>query len=228
MKFKYFLYVLLFSTISGNVFAQMEEKLGSWYIYNGFLNFSPKVELFFETQLRTYEPVSNTQVFFVRPYLSYNFTPNFQLGLGQEYHVSWNYDENSENKVKSNEYRTTLQGMLFQKIDRVTIQHRYRYEFRFLDQKGNQRTRYRFQLNIPITNKKIVKGVLFTTIGGEFLVNTQKELKLSQTRLYAMVGYQFNNSLNFQFGYMNISFPSQPSNKRLQFLLTQKLFLYDY
>lgn len=228
MKFKYFIYVLLFSTISSNLFAQMEEKLGSWYIYNGFLNFTPKVELFFETQLRTYEPVSNSQIFFIRPYLSYNFTPNFQLGLGQEYHVSWTYNENSENKVKSNEYRTTLQGMLFQKVDRVTIQHRYRYEFRFLDQKGNQRTRYRIQLNIPVTNEKVEKGVLFTTIGGELLVDTQKELKLSQTRLYAMVGYQFTNSLNFQFGYMNISFPSQPSSKRLQFLLTQKLFLYDH
>lgn len=228
MKFKYFIYVLLFSTISSNLFAQMEEKLGSWYIYNGFLNFTPKVELFFETQLRTYEPVSNSQIFFIRPYLSYNFTPNFQLGLGQEYHVSWTYNENSENKVKSNEYRTTLQGMLFQKVDRVTIQHRYRYEFRFLDQKGNQRTRYRIQLNIPVTNEKVEKGVLFTTIGGELLVDTQKELKLSQTRLYAMVGYQFTNSLNFQFGYMNISFPSQPSSKRMQFLLTQKLFLYDH
>ncbi|VAX21949.1 hypothetical protein MNBD_IGNAVI01-1500 [hydrothermal vent metagenome] len=171
--------------------------------------------------------MSNSQIFFVRPYLSYNFTPNFQLGLGQEYHVSWTYNENSENKVKSNEYRTTLQGMLFQKVDRVTIQHRYRYEFRFLDQKGNQRTRYRIQLNILVTNEKIKEGVLFTIVGGELLVDTQKELKLSQTRLYAMVGYQFTNSLNFQFGYMNISFPSQPSNKRLQFFLTQKLFLYD-
>ncbi|NOX64517.1 MAG: DUF2490 domain-containing protein [Chlorobi bacterium] len=130
--------------------------------------------------------------------------------------------------IKSNEYRTTLQGMLFQKVDRIIIQHRYRYEFRFLDQKGNQRTRYRIQLNIPITNEKIEKGVLLTTIGFEFLVDTQKELKLSQTRLYAMAGYQFTNSLNFQFGYMNISFPSHASNERLQFFFTQKLFLYDY
>ena len=74
----------------------------------------------------------------------------------------------------------------------------------------------------------IKKGVLFTTVGGEILIDTQKEFKLSQTRLYAMVGYQFTNSLNFQFGYMNISFFAQASNERLQFLLTQKLFLYDY
>ena len=119
-------------------YAQEEDKLGSWYVYNAFFNFNPKIELFFETQWRTYKPIANTQTLFFRPYFNYNLTTNFQLGLGQEYHLAWTYAEESDDKIKTEEYRTTIQAMLVHKIDRVSIQHRYRYEFRFLDQNGNQ------------------------------------------------------------------------------------------
>ena len=63
-----------------SVSGQEADKLGSWYVYNGFINFSPKLELFVESQLRTWEPISNIQNLFFRPYLSYNFTPDFQFG----------------------------------------------------------------------------------------------------------------------------------------------------
>ncbi len=57
--------------------AQEDYPLGSWYIYNGFFNFSPKTELFFETQLRTWEVVDDPQTFLMRPYFSYNVADNF-------------------------------------------------------------------------------------------------------------------------------------------------------
>jgi len=91
-----------------------------------------------------------------------------------------------------------------------------------LDEAGNQRTRYRIQLGISITDKNMGKGVLFATAGNEFMVDTQKELALSQMRTYAMLGYQFTNTTHFQFGYMYISRPSAPGLHRLQFFLTQR------
>ena len=226
IKLKHFLFALILIASLAKTYGQEGDKLGSWYVYNGFFNFSPKVELFFESQWRTWEPISNTQTLFFRPFISYNFTPNFQIGLSQEYHMNWSYSEISENRGKTEEYRTTLQAMLFQHIDWVSIQHRFRYEFRFLDEKGNQRVRYRLQLGIPISKKKIEKGVFFSTIGNEFMVNTQKELNLSQLRTYAMLGYQLSKSTNIQFGYMYISRPSAENLHRLQFFLTQKFKFY--
>lgn len=207
--------------------AQEENPLGSWYIYNGFFNVSPKVELFFETQLRTWEVISNPQVFFFRPYFNYNVTESFQPGLGLEYHINWSFEDIDGSKLKEEEFRITIQTMLFQKIGRVNVQHRFRYEFRFLDEKGKQRTRYRIQLGIPITKAIIEKGVLFATIGNEFMVNTQPDLNLSQNRSYVLLGYQFNHGLNFQFGYMYIARPDANGRSRLQFFLTQKLYFYD-
>jgi len=207
--------------------AQEDNPLGSWYIYNGFFNLSPKIELFFETQVRTWEVISNPQVFFFRPYFNYNFTDNFQAGLGLEYHMNWTDGFDGEEKIKTEEFRTTIMAMLYQHIGRVSVQHRYRYEFRFLDESGKQRLRYRLQLSIPLSKPKVEKGVWFTTLGNEIMVNTQQEINLSQNRTYAMVGYQITRGLNFQFGYMYIARPDATGWHRLQFLLTQKLFFYE-
>jgi len=51
-----FFFLLIFINTA---YSQAEDKLGSWYIYNGFFYLSPKVELFAETQFRMYEPVRN-------------------------------------------------------------------------------------------------------------------------------------------------------------------------
>ena len=158
--------ILIFSIviISNKSFGQEEDKLGSWYIYNGFFNFTPKFELFVESQLRTWEVVSNSQSFFARAFFNFNLIPSFQFGFSQEYHINWSYAENPDDKLKTEEYRTTLQAILFQSVDKVNIQHRYRYEFRFLDESGKQRTRYRIQLGIPITGEKIKNGVVGTVL----------------------------------------------------------------
>lgn len=220
-----FALVLIFS-VSANLHAQSEDKLGSWFIYNGFFNVNPKVKLFFETQLRTWETFSNPENFFLRPYFNYNVTENFQPGLGLEYHRSWTYAEDPDDRVISNEFRLTLQAMLFQKINRVSIQHRYRYEFRFVDDAKLQRTRYRLQVTVPINNKSVEKGTFFINTFNEFLVDTEPKLSFSQNRFYIAGGYQFTKSLNFQFGYLIIS-RSTTTHNRLQFLLTQKLWFYD-
>ena len=109
----------------------------------------------------------------------------------------------------------------------MSVQHRYRYEFRFWDERGKQRTRYRVQLGIPITKPVVEKGVLFATIGNEIMVNTQPELNLSQNRSFAMLGYQFTAGLNFQLGYMYIARPYDQGWHRLQIFLTHKLYFYD-
>ena len=227
MKIKFFLIICSIVFISNQSFSQEEDKLGSWYIYNGFFNFTPKFELFVESQLRSWEVVSNSQSFFIRAFFNYNLTKSFQLGFSQEYHINWSYAENPDDKLRTEEYRTNLQAILFQAIDRVAIQHRYRYEFRFLDENGKQRTRYRIQLGIPLTREKIEKGVVFATVGNEFLLDTKPKLNFSQNRLYAMLGYQFTSSLNFQFGYMYIARSASQNWHRLQFFLTQKLFFYE-
>ncbi len=222
----YLVIILILMCLTEGI-SQEGEKLGSWYVYNGFFNFSPKFELFAETQIRTWEPVNNIQNFFIRPFFNYNVTNNFQVGISQEYHVSWSFTEMADDRIKTQEYRTTLQGILYQKVGRVSLQHRYRYEFRFLDESGKQRTRYRLQLGIPLSSNVVAKGSWFATLGNEIMLNTQPKFDLSQNRTYGMLGYQFSKNTNLQFGYMHIYRPEEENLHRLQFFITQKLKFYD-
>lgn len=207
--------------------SQEGKELGSWYVYNGFFNFSSKFELFAETQVRTWEPINNAQSFFIRPFFNFNLNKNLQVGISQEYHTNWSYSETSENKINTEEYRTTLQGILSHKINRISVQHRYRYEFRFLDESGKRRTRYRLQLGIPLSKDVATKGAWFATVGNEIMINTKPKFDMSQNRAYCMLGYQLSKSTSFQFGYMYISRPDIDDLHRLQFFLTQKLYFFD-
>lgn len=221
-KFLCLIFFLLTSLLT-KTYSQEGDKLGSWYVYNGFYKITPKFEIFAESQVRTWEPIDNIQNFFARAFFSYSIDKNFQLGISQEYHNSWSYADEFEDKIKTDEYRVTLQGVVTQKISRVSVQHRYRYEFRFLDENGKQRTRYRLQLGIPISAPKIEQGVWFTTLGNEFMIDTAPDLGFSQNRLYGMLGYQISKTSNLQFGYMHIARPNNENLHRLQFFFTQKL-----
>ena len=226
LRKKFSIVFVLFLLISAAANGQSEEKLGSWFIYNGFFNISPKVELFFETQLRTYETFSNPETFFLRPYFNYNITKQVQTGFGLEYHKNWTYDAIPENKVSTEEFRITLQTMLFQKEGRVALQHRYRYEFRYVEGDKLQRMRYRIQATIPLTNKSLEAGTIFLNTFNEIMIDTKPGFNFSQDRIYLAGGYQFNQALNVQVGYLAILRPDIVHH-RLQFFITHKLYFYE-
>lgn len=223
---KKFLLLIIFSAFLGLAYGQSEDKLGSWYIYNGFYKFTPKFEVFLESQLRNYEVLSNPETFFVRPYLTYNLNPNVQPGLGLEYHKSWTYDEIPENKVVSEEFRITLQTMVFQKIGRASLQHRYRFEFRTVDGEALRRMRYRFQVTVPINSNTMSQGTFFANTNAELMIDTNPNLGINQNRLFIASGYQFTDNFNFQIGYLAV-FREATTHSRLQFFLTHKVWFFD-
>ncbi|MBB3700080.1 DUF2490 domain-containing protein [Flammeovirga yaeyamensis] len=207
--------------------AQELPDVGSWYIYNGFYKFSPKFEIFVESQVRTYDVVSDVQSFFVRPFFCYNVKDNFQLAISQEYHHNSPYEPVNPDGQTSSEYRTTLQAITSQKLGRFTLQHRYRYELRSLESGLAQRGRYRAQVGVPISDKTMHQGVFFSTFGNEILIDIDPNTQFSQNRAYAMLGYQMTKSLNFQAGYMYLSRNGTPNEHRLQIFLTHKLAFFD-
>lgn len=223
-KFTGILAVLLLN-INFQVDAQPEDELGSWYIYNGFYKLSPRLELFAETQFRMYEPINNIETFFIRPYLSYYFSKQFNLGFATEFHRAYTFEEDGQEKSGITEFRLTLQGMVFNFIDRTTLQHRYRLEQRWVDGISRQRARYRLQATIPIKAKTISRGVWFINMNNEIMMDLGPALGLSQNRTFLAPGYQFTKSLSLQVGYMLIAKPSANFH-RMQFLLTHKLNLY--
>lgn len=217
------LIVLLFQVEKS--YGQADEYLGAWYIYNGSYYVDPKVELFFETQLRFYKPLSNVEEFFLRPMANYHFSELVFAGLGYSYGNTWTYAENKDEKERNTEHRLILQAGFNHKISSTKIQHRYRFEQRWFESGNRHRFRYRLQATIPINDRVIVKGTFFINVYDEIFINSKPELSFDQNRLYMAGGYQFNKTLNLQVGYLYQS-RATANFHRLQFFLTQKLDFY--
>jgi len=221
---------IILSSISINLFAQdqqesAENKLGAWYIYNGFFEFSPKSEVFIESHIRTWETFSNIENYFFRAYYTYDISKQFQLGISGEWHRFYSYSSNPDNKVITDERRIGLQAMYFHKLGKVKMQHRYRYEFKYRSTGNLQRTRYRIQATVPLFNGEFKKGDFFFNTNYEYLLFTQPIVKTDQHRFFAAFGYQLSDNTNFQFGYF-LQTPEDLVRHRLQFFFTHHLKLY--
>ncbi len=110
-----------------------------------------------------------------------------------------------------------------QEAGKLSIQHRYRLEQRFLENWSEpdevtglrriedgfelqNRMRYRFLLTLPITKDEAGKQKLFATAYNEIFINFGSNIGFNlfdQNRIGSTLGYQFSKDFNFQLGYMN-------------------------
>ncbi len=228
MKLKH-LFLFLVSCVSLDTFGQ--DDVGAWYIYNGSYLLSPKNEIFFETQARLREPLSNKEEIFFRPIFIRHFNSKWNGGLGYTYHLNFSDASTGDNTKFSHENRIILQAQIYTPINRTNIQHRLRLEQRWItyvsdsETEVRQRFRYRLQATVPLGNEKLEAGTFFLNFYNELFINLH-ELSFDQNRLYGAAGYQFTPSTNLQIGYL-FQYKNEQAFHRLQFFITQKLYFFD-
>jgi hypothetical protein len=217
--------------LGATAFAQGDDGLGAWYIYNGSFFTKPNLEFFFEAQFRYREIVSNRQEIFFRPFGIYHFSKTANLGLGYMYDIGY-ADETFDNVQVTNENRILLQLILNTPVDRTKLQHRLRLEQRWIKNKilddtdSRQRFRYRLMAQIPIGSTSFTKGTFFVGVYDELFIDLTGGIGFDQNRFYGGLGWQFSNATNFQLGYLLQSF-SDANHSRLQIWFTQRLNFYD-
>ena len=177
-----------------------ESDIGNWLIYIGNKKVNSKLNLHNEIQYRNYDAIGDLEQLLLRTGLGYTFEDNSSnLLLGYGYIVSENYkDENK--KYAINEHRIFQQFTSSQTISSIKIQHRYRFEQRFVDRDFKQRFRYFVSLNIPLKIKKNTQSYL--SVYNEIFMNTNSPV-FDRNRLYGGFGYNINNNIRVEIGYMN-------------------------
>ena len=178
-----------------------DSNFGNWLIYIGNKKLSEKWNLHNEVQYRNYNAISDLEQLLLRTGLGYTFNErknNVLLGYG--YILSENYLANNTDKVSVNEHRIFQQFTSNQKIGAVGLNHRYRFEQRFVESDFKMRFRYFLGLNVPIT--KIKNNNLYFSAYNEIFLNTASEV-FDRNRLYGGIGYQINSNIRLEAGYMN-------------------------
>ncbi len=182
-------------------FAQ-DSKLGNWIIYFGNKNFAEKFNWHHEVQYRNYNAAGDLEQLLLRTGIGYNLTEkNNNVLLGYGYILSQNYI-NADDKADIHEHRVYQQFITKQKIGRVGLQHRYRFEQRWASSNFKMRFRYFLSLNVPLNNTELTDKTVYLSSYNEIFLNTKANV-FDRNRLYGGVGFKLNSKLKFELGYMN-------------------------
>jgi hypothetical protein len=180
-----------------------ESKLGNWAIYLGNKQLNSKFNLHHEVQYRNYNAVGDLEQLLLRAGLGYNLSENNNnLLIGYGYILSENYIGETNDKVSINEHRIYQQFISKQQFSRISLQHRYRFEQRFVEEDFKLRFRYFLGLNVPLTNKEMIDKTVYFSAYNEVFLNTDADV-FDRNRLYGGIGYRLNKTIRFELGYMN-------------------------
>jgi len=186
------------------VFAwSQDSNFGNWLIYIGNKKLNSKWNIHNEVQYRNYNAIGDLEQLLLRTGVGYNLTENNNnILLGYGYILSENYIGDSDNKNSINEHRIFQQFTTKQKVGKIKLNHRYRFEQRFVEDDFKMRFRYFLGLNIPFQKEENgVKGYYFSAYN-EIFLNTKTSI-FDRNRVYAGIGYHVNKNMRLEAGYMN-------------------------
>jgi len=169
-----------------------------------------------------YNLAGDLQQLLIRTGIGFNLTENNNnILLGYGYFHSQNYIANTDTKIGTNESRIFQQFLTRQVFGRVTIQHRYRIEERFVEADFAMRFRYFLGVNIALNNKTLINNTVYASAYNELFVNAQNTV-FDRIRLYGAMGYVVNANFRFELGYMS-QILQNAHGEQLQVMLINKL-----
>ncbi len=199
---KVLLLLSVFFSISG--FSQ-DSDLGNWIIYFGNKKLNPKWNWHHEVQYRNYNAAGDLEQLLLRTGIGYNLTENNNnVLLGYGFIRSENYVDGLSDKLVVNEHRIYQQFITRQSFGRVSFQHRYRIEQRWIeDLPMRWRFRYFLSFNVPLTKDEMADDTFYASVYNEIFLDTRQGTQFDRNRLYLGIGYKLNKMARFEVGYMN-------------------------
>ena len=181
---------------------------GNWLIYFGNKKIDQKWNWHHELQYRNYNLVGNLEQLLIRTGVGYNLSENNNnLLLGYGFILSEPYLGSTDQKITTREHRLYQQFITKQIFGRVYLQHRYRFEQRFLEDDFIMRFRYFLALNIPINKTKMDAGAVYGSVYNEVFLNAENPV-FDRNRIYGAAGYVFKKNFRMEAGYMSQLLPS--------------------
>ncbi len=187
-----------------------ENDFGNWYIYFGNKQLSDRWNWHHEVQYRNYNFIGDLEQLLLRTGIGYNLSENnHNILLGYGFIRSENYEFGSvDEKMVVNEHRIYQQFISRQKVGPVGLQHRYRFEQRFVEDNFRIRFRYFLGINIPLTKKVMGEDTFYLSAYNEVFLNGQKAV-FDRNRLYGGLGYAFSKNFRVELGAMSQIFESR-------------------
>jgi hypothetical protein len=185
-----------------------DSDLGNWLVYFGSMKIKNGWNWHNEVQYRNYNAIGDLEQLLLRTGIGYNLTENNNnVLLGYGYILSQNYLDGSDEKVNVNEHRIFEQFITRQNTGIVAVQHRYRFEQRFIESDFSMRLRYFLSINVLLNNKEMIDNTVYLSAYNEIFLNTSGNT-FDRDRLYGGIGYRISQVVRLEIGYMNQFLPN--------------------
>jgi hypothetical protein len=183
---------------------------GMWLAYFGDNKINQKIGIHSELQLRNIGLEGYNSTLLVRTGLNCYIKPYAMTSVG----YAFIYNKPNGNHLSApitSEHRIWEQLILRQKTLNLFLEHRFRLEQRFIENKTastsrlDHRIRYRFQALVPMYAIDPRLRHFFFSGNNEVMLNFRDNPAqiYDRNRLFLGLGYQVSPKLNFQMGYMN-------------------------
>lgn len=175
----------------------------------------------------TGNPYHNLNQHIFRPYIHYQMSPLVRFSLMPLGWIGTNRFVNGEVAAFFPELRVSPQVILSQQLNRLRIDHRLRYEFRWLganepiDSKSflyggdfsnslfKKRFRYQIKGSMPLGKEKMEDKTWYLQAYNELMINMGENVPnlniFDQNRVLIGLGYRINQHLTVEMGYMQQS-----------------------
>jgi len=187
--------------------------LGNWLVYIGSKKVHDRWNVHHEVQYRNYNPIGDLEQLLLRTGVGYDLTPgnnNFLLGYG--FIRSENY-VGIDDKQSVDEHRIFQQFISKQEIGKFRVQHRYRFEQRFIADQFRVRYRYFLAVNYPLMIASATSSrEWYLSAYNEIFLNSKDNI-FDRNRLYGGLGCRVNKALRLEAGYMNQFFNGAGSGR---------------
>jgi hypothetical protein len=221
MLIKYLLTASLCSTLALPVAANntTEGNLNTWSLLLNRFYLSDKFTFTNEIHERSGAFLKDQGTFIVRPSIDYALNKDIELSIGYSFVHSTPYEPYTQ-AISRNEHNIWEQAMLKSKVGNVTVQHRFRFEHRFVQtiKKENltedyyldgytysNRFRYRLIVMFDILKLNDKKHSIFFHGFDELWINQADNMmptSYARNWIYTGLGYKFNRDFNIQLGHM--------------------------
>ncbi|GAB3257739.1 DUF2490 domain-containing protein [Larkinella harenae] len=189
-------------------------------MYDGDHQLSKKWSLHTEYQWRRIGFVRTWQQSLARLGVNYKLGENVELGGGYTYFVTFPYGKHpvADQNVPTPEHRLYQDIQLDDTVGRFFLNHRFRFEERWLSQLAEEgsrqisrwdyenRIRYQITAHVPLQGATIDDSEFYLTFFDELFISFGKNAGMNifnQNRLLGGVGYQFRDNVQLELGYLN-------------------------
>lgn len=204
MKKWKFAWVLLLTSLAHGSIAQESDlsRLGTWNILNVKMDLGERWAIFVEPQLRSLRWYDHFHYYELKGGVTYDLGKNFSLTTGVGRYDTYQEGGDFVTPKVNNEIRTWLQLQMYQNLNRIRFEHRYRAEQRWTNDDFRNRFRYRFNTIMPLNRAKIEPGAFYVSASNE-LFFTNRAPYFERNRLFLGGGYEFTPLFTLQMGWLN-------------------------